>query len=145
MASSLYTCTVLELVAFLVLCKYDGTSALLCSVCNTVYDGSACKDKPEQFVRNCSAHPYIEAEPKYCRKASVVFWKPEIEERVYRSCGYLHSPKPCVRFLPQGGQTLQCECDSGDACNGASGLSSTVLALITTIGAVGCIHHWLHQ
>ncbi|XP_077500456.1 uncharacterized protein LOC144111165 [Amblyomma americanum] len=95
--------------------------AITCSVCNSVYNED-CKTSPEKYVKECEPPPqYNDSDhPPFCRKATLNVYKPELPQRVYRSCAYLKDPqnKNCRDYYPAGMNLKVCQCFS-DACNAA--------------------------
>ncbi|KAL1423445.1 hypothetical protein MTO96_021057 [Rhipicephalus appendiculatus] len=58
--------------------------------------------------------------PPFCRKTRLEMYKPEMPNRVSRSCGYLKDTheEPCRKYFPPGMYLQVCQCFV-EACNAA--------------------------
>ncbi|XP_075730870.1 uncharacterized protein LOC142774372 [Rhipicephalus microplus] len=93
--------------------------AFTCSVCNSVYNED-CMTSPEKYITEC-VPPAMYNDSDYqpfCRKTWLEMYKPEMPNRVSRSCAYLKDTheEPCRSYYPPGMYLRVCQCFT-EACN----------------------------
>ncbi|KAI1303583.1 hypothetical protein HDE_02131 [Halotydeus destructor] len=124
-------------------------SAIKCWNCTSKTD-KACADKllttepaaghwSAKYVVDCAtgtdkSHADSSLDPaksdSFCRKQ---YQEVDGNTWVIRSCGFVKGDRACYTTANPPTKTVACQCDSGDFCNSAFGVSMSPLALVAAI------------